>query len=130
MGDRSLIVVSNNTDETLLIMYGHWSGSDNLQAVHNVMAKTNRIGDNYIVAELFHEFSVNLGGYAGTGSGSFGMWADTAKTFVEGWVDSPTVYVNADTGDYTCDDEEYSPPIPKPPVANSPEQDIVYGSAK
>lgn len=130
MGDRSLIVVSNNTDTNLLVMYGHWSGQDNLQAVHNVMAQTSRIGDNYIVAELFHEFSVVLGGYGGIGTGSFGIWADRSETFDEGWVDSPSVYVNADTGDYTCDGVDYSRPAPKPPVANKAEQNVVYGSAE
>jgi hypothetical protein len=127
MGDRSLIVITNNTDTNLLVMYGHWSGQDNLQAVHNVIEKTSRIGDNYIVAEIFHEFSVELGGYAGIGSGSFGMWADRAETFDEGWVDSPSVYLNADTGDYTCDGVDYSKPTPK---ATEPEQDVVYGSPK
>jgi hypothetical protein len=127
MGDRSLIVITNNTDENLLVMYGHWSGGDNLQAVHNVIEKTGRIGDNYIVAEVFHEFSVVLGGYSGIGSGSFGMWADRLDTFDEGWIDSPTVYLNADTGDYTCDGVDYSKPIPEPPKADKPEQDVVYG---
>jgi hypothetical protein len=130
MGDRSLIVITNNTDTNLMVMYGHWSGSDNLQAVHNVIEKTGRIGDNYVVAEIFHEFSVVLGGYGGIGTGSFGMWADRSETFDEGWIDSPTVYVNADTGDYTCDGVDYSRPVPKPPVANKAEQDVVYGSAE
>jgi len=127
MGNRSLIVVSNNSDTNLVVMYGHWSGEQNLEAVHNVMADTGRIGDNYLVAELFHEFSVNLGGYSGTGSLSFGIWADRAETFSEGWVDSPSVFVNMDTGDYTCDGVDYSPPSPEPPKADKPEQDVVYG---
>jgi len=130
MGDRSLIIITNNTDENLLVMYGHWSGSDNLQAVHNVMAETSRIGDHYLLAELFHEFSVVLGGYSGTGSGSFGMWADRLDTFDEGWIDSPSVWLNADTGDYACDGVDYSPPSPEPPKADKPEQDVVYEAGK
>lgn len=126
MGDRSLIVVSNNSNTNLVVMYGHWSGEQNLEAVRNVMADTNRIGDNYLVAELFHEFSVVLGGYAGTGSLSFGIWADRAETFSEGWVDSPTVFVNQDTGEYSCNGETYLAEGTKPKL--EPEKDVIYGS--
>jgi hypothetical protein len=91
MGDRSLIVVSNEQNTNLIVMYGHWSGSDNLTAVHNVMADTGRVGDHYLVAELFHEFSVVLGGYAGIGSNGFGIWADRTETFSEIQVSIPVM---------------------------------------
>ena len=125
MGDRSLIVVSNEQNTNLIVMYGHWSGSDNLTAVHNVMADTGRVGDHYLVAELFHEFSVVLGGYAGIGSNGFGLWADRTETFSEGWVDSPSVYVNQDTGEYSCNGESFGNY-----KNSSPEPDVVYGGGE
>ena len=99
MGDRSLIVMRDNSSDLEIVMYGHWSGDDNLTAVRNILSKTGRIGDCYLVAEIFHEFSVVLGGYDGIGFGSFGIYA-AQKGFDEGWTDSPTVYVNVDTGEY------------------------------
>jgi hypothetical protein len=94
------------------LLYGHWSGEDNLTAVQSVMERTTRIGDTaYLVAQLFWEFA-RLGNY--DGELSFGITAGHIGD--EAWTDSPTVYVEADTGAYRCDgvtynDETYPNPI-------------------
>jgi hypothetical protein len=90
--------------------------------VRNVLARSGRVGDtSYLTAQLFHEFSVNLGAY--DGELSFGIY--TAETDSdEGWIDSPTVYVNADNGNYEYDGTTYEygkEPQPKP------EPNLVYG---
>lgn len=104
MGNRSLIIIRSSDFGTNEIrLYGHWSGEDNINAVRNVLAQTDRVGDpSYLIAQLFHEFAVVLGGYGG-GLG-FGIslassWDD------EGWIDNETVIVDADTGNYTYGDE-------------------------
>jgi hypothetical protein len=104
MGDRSLIVMRDNSSDLEIVMYGHWSGDDNLTAVRNILSKTSRVGDCYLVAEVFHEFSVVLGGYSGLDFGSFGIFA-AQKGFDEGWIDAPTIYVNVDTGEYEYEGE-------------------------
>jgi hypothetical protein len=99
MGNRSLIVVrAENLGEQEIRFYGHWSGTDNVEAVRNVLARSGRVGDpSYLTAQFFHEFSVNLGGY--DGELSFGIYTAEVDSD-EGWIDSPTVYVNADNGNY------------------------------
>lgn len=106
MGNRSLIVVrAENLNGQEIRFYGHWSGTDNLEAVRNVLARTGRVGDpSYLTAQLFHEFSVNLGGY--DGELSFGIYSAEVDSD-EGWIDSPTVYVNADNGNYEYDGTFY-----------------------
>lgn len=104
MGDRSLIVMRDNSSDLEIVMYGHWSGTENLTAVRNILSKTGRIGDCYLVAEIFHEFSVVLAGYTGLDFGSFGIYA-AQKGFDEGWTDAPTIYVNVDTGEYEYEGE-------------------------
>jgi hypothetical protein len=123
MGNRSLIVVrAENLGEQEIRFYGHWSGTDNVEAVRNVLARTGRVGDpSYLTAQLFHEFSVNLGAY--DGELSFGIYCAEVDSD-EGWIDSPTVYVNADNGNYEYDGTTYEygkEPQPKP------EPDFVYG---
>lgn len=105
MGDRSLVVIKSEGNPADIVIYGHWSGEDNLRAVREVLSKTGRVGDPYLVAEIFYEFAVALGGFSGTGYGSFGIWTalDGAD---EGWIDAPTIYVNQDTGAYTYEGVE------------------------
>lgn len=107
MGNRSLIIIrSKNLGNQEIRLYGHWSGEDNVQAVRNVLARTNRVGDDsYLTAQLFHEFSVNLGGY--DGNLSFGIYCAEVGSD-EGWIDSPTVYINADYGHYEYDGTTYT----------------------
>jgi hypothetical protein len=98
MGDRSLIVINSKNFKAPITLYGHWSGGDNLVAVRNVLARTDRIGDvNYLTAQIFYEFAVALGGYEG--KLSFGI---DAYGYEEGsaWVDNDTITVNADNGEY------------------------------
>jgi len=105
MGDRSLIIVRSSDFGTNEIrLYGHWAGDSNLTAVQNVIARAgNRVGDSsYLTAQLFHEFAVTLGGYAGTlgyGISLASSWDD------EGWIDNETVIIDADNGNYTCGGE-------------------------
>ena len=96
MGDRSLIVVKSKSLPTPITFYGHWSGTDNLEAVRNVLARTGRIGDaSYLTAQLFFEFA-KLGNY--DGELSFGI--DTYEDGEDIWMDNPSVFVDADTGVY------------------------------
>jgi hypothetical protein len=118
MGNRSYIQINADGLEVPVLLYGHWSGTDNILAVQRVLEKTARLGDvSYLTAQLFWEFS-RLGSY----DGSLGFGIEQGhiddKT---AWVDSPTVYVDADTGIYTYDGVEHrefatSEPIdyPKP----------------
>jgi hypothetical protein len=129
MGNRSLIIIrSKDFDNNNEIrFYGHWSGTDNFTAVQNVMARTGRVGDpSYLTAQLFHEFSVNLGAY--DGELSFGIYtAETGSD--EGWTDSPTVYINADFGYYEYDGTTYEArpnSSVKPPKILNCEPDVVY----
>ena len=102
MGDRSFIVVEATDFKAPITFYGHWSGEQNVEAVRNVLARTGRIGDvSYLTAQLFHEFAT-LGGY--DGELSFGIDAYGADPDTVG--DNPTVYVNANTGEYRIGDGE------------------------
>jgi len=99
MGDRSYIQVDSESFELPIVLYGHWSGEDNVVAVQNVLARTDRVGDpSYLTAQLFYEFA-RLGNY--DGELSFGI--DTGEVGTEAWTDAPTVYVNADTGEAKYD---------------------------
>jgi hypothetical protein len=100
MGNRSLIVVKAEAFTTPITFYGHWSGEDNITAVRNVLERTGRIGDSsYLAAQIFFEFAT-LGGY--DGELSFGI--DTFSGEDDFWMDNATVFVNADTGEYTVND--------------------------
>jgi hypothetical protein len=95
MGDRSHIVVRETATqkENLVIMYGHYAGNDNLKAVENVLATTDRIGDPYLTAQLFYEFT-RLGNYEGTLG--FGLWVGDLDDIDES--DNNAVIVDIDTG--------------------------------
>ena len=96
MGNRAYIQIDSKRLETPIILYGHWSGDDNLTAVKNVLERTDRIGDaSYLAAQIFYEFAFTLGSY----DGGLGFGIDTGHLSSEmGNVDN--VYVNADTGEY------------------------------
>jgi hypothetical protein len=99
MGNRAYIQVDSVRFQTPVIFYGHWSGTDNLTAVQNVLARTARIGDpSYLTAQIFYEFS-RLGSY--DGELSFGI--ETGHLTGSEWGDAPSVLVNADTGEYVID---------------------------
>lgn len=105
MGNRSYIQVDTNNGTDSVLLYGHWSGEDNLTAIRNVLARTDRLGDvSYLTAQIFYEFAVALGGY--DGNLSFGIQA--GKLNGDEWENSPSVRVNADTGVYWVDDEEHT----------------------
>ncbi len=109
MGNRAYIQVDSHRFQTPIIFYGHWSGTDNLTAVKNVLARTARIGDpSYLTAQLFYEFA-KLGEY--DGSLSFGI--ESGCLTGNEWSDVPSVLVNADTGEYAIDGQvfvEFVPP--------------------
>jgi hypothetical protein len=104
MGNRSSIIITSEQFPTPIYLYGHWSGDDNIRAVRNVMERTTRVGDpNYLTAQLFYEFAINLGKYEG--DLSFGI--GTYPTDTTDWDDNLPIYVNADTGEVV---ETYDPP--------------------
>lgn len=100
MGYRSHItIVSKDADP--ITLYGHWSNTLNEQAVRNVLARTDRIGDHaYLTAQIFWEFA-QLSCY--DGEIGLGIWAGTSEGV---WFDAPTIIVNADTGEYCREGEE------------------------
>lgn len=101
MGNRAWIQISSQQFETPISLYGHWSGEDNLTAVIKTLENTDRIGDpSYLTAQIFFHFT-ELAGYEG-GTG-FGISTGEAPAYDN--VD--TVYVDADTGEYTYQDEVY-----------------------
>jgi hypothetical protein len=108
MGNRSVITVVSS--EATVSLYGHWAGETNLEAVRNVLSRTDRIGNHdYLTAQLFHEFAVNLGNYDGTLG--YGI---TAGEYESDWLDNPTVIVNAETGEYCLEGEETITEFAKP----------------
>lgn len=104
MGNRAHIVVQAKGQQDI-VFYGHWSGDDNLTAVRNVLERTGRIGDtSYLTAQLFWEFAT-LGQY----DGELGFGISTCEKFDEAneWTNVPTVFVDADTGEYTIEGETH-----------------------
>jgi hypothetical protein len=104
MGNRAFIQIDSKRFETPIILYGHWSGEDNLTAVKTVLERTTRIGDpSYLAAQIFYEFATVLGDY--DGELSFGI--DTG--YLAGREDKnvPSVFVNADTGEYSYEGVSY-----------------------
>ena len=76
MGDRSSIYIASKHFPHPVALYGHWSGQDNLVAVANVLARTDRVGDpNYLTAQVFYEFAVS-NGYTGNLSFGIGTYED------------------------------------------------------
>lgn len=106
MGNRSQIVIRETASQTdnLVILYGHWAGDDNNQAVETVLKKTDRIGDStYLTAQVFYEFMTQSGRpYDGLG---FGLFVGTLDDIDES--DNPAVILDADTGLVTYRGESY-----------------------
>lgn len=105
MGDRSSIVIRSKQFATPISFYGHWAGTSHIEAVRNVLARTDRVGDaNYLAAQIFWEFAVNLNQYDGKLSFGIGAFENTDDT----WDNHPSVYVDADTGEieYAGEDED------------------------
>lgn len=97
MGNRAYIEVQSNLLTEPVIIYGHYSGEDNLTAVQNVLARTDRVGDpSYLAAQIFYEFSVTLGKY----DGGLGFGIYTGSLNGDEWANVPSVVVNADTGEF------------------------------
>jgi hypothetical protein len=104
MGDRSSIYITNDTDDSVIRIYGHWSGDDNAKAVANLLNKTDRVGDPmYLTAQMFYEFAIIQGGY--TGGLGFGIGSATYIDYTE---DNPAIVVNADTGEVKYEDTQYT----------------------
>jgi hypothetical protein len=97
MGNRAFIQIDSERFAMPIVLYGHWSGEDNLTAVKNVLDRTSRVGDpEYLAAQIFYEFAITLGGY--DGNLSFGISSGVIGS--GSWQDVEPVYVNADTGEY------------------------------
>jgi hypothetical protein len=104
MGDRSSIYITSEGLSKPIQLYGHWTGSDNLVAVANVLNRTDRIGDpSYLTAQLFYQFAVIQGGY--TGSLGFGI---NSVDVVDNTDDNPLIVVSADTGEVAYRGEHYT----------------------
>lgn len=103
MGNRAYIEITTGASELDTIsIYGHWAGDSNLEAVRNVLGRTDRIGEHsYLTAQIFHEWAFNLNGY--NGDTGFGIMAGSGDE-----EENPTVYVNADNGSYTYQGIEYT----------------------
>lgn len=103
MGNRAYIQIDSERLPESVLLYGHWSGDDNLTAVRNVLARTDRIGDpTYLTAQLFWEFT-RLADY----DGKLGFGIDVGVMANDVYGDVPTIYVNADRGTYVYDGVTY-----------------------
>jgi len=95
MGDRSTIVVTSETLDHPITLYGHSAGDSNLSAAERVLARTDRVGDPvYLVAQLFYEFAVSENNY--DGNLGFGI---ATQSRIDGDAWNPTVIIDADTGE-------------------------------
>ena len=98
MGDRSLIVIESEQFATPITLYGHWSGTSNIDAVKSVLARTGRVGDpSYLTAQLFYKFAVELGKYDGNLSFGIDAFGGTPQE-INATMDTDAIVVNADKG--------------------------------
>jgi hypothetical protein len=98
MGNRSAIIIESERFITPITLYGHWSGSDNLTAVANVLGRTDRIGDpSYLTAQLFYEFAVRLGNYDGNLSFGIDAFGGTPQE-INATMDIDAIVVDVDKG--------------------------------
>lgn len=96
MGNRAVIAIQQDeTDENnFVLLYGHHSGGDNLNAVLETMKRTSRIGDPaYLTAQIFYEFA-RFGDY--NGELGFGIYTGGREAIDE--TDNPAVFVNPYNG--------------------------------
>jgi len=104
MGDRSSIYLVSEIDDSIIRIYGHWSGTDNAVAVANLLNKTERVGDfTYLTAQAFYEFAIVEGNYKG--STGFGIGSASSVDYTE---DNPPIVVNADTGEVQYENTHYT----------------------
>ena len=103
MGNRAYIQIDSNRLPESILLYGHWSGDDNLKAVQTALQLTDRIGDaTYLAAQIFYQFTT-LAHY----DGRLGFGIDVGTMANDIYGDVPTVYVNADTGVYEYEGMAY-----------------------
>jgi hypothetical protein len=103
MGNRAVIAIQQDETETdnFVLLYGHYSGGDNLNAVLNTLRRTDRIGDPaYLTAQIFYEFA-RMGDY--NGELGFGIYQGTRGAIDE--TDNPAVFVNPYNGVITYQGE-------------------------
>jgi hypothetical protein len=106
MGDRAYIEITSENFDSAIVLYGHWSGEDNLKAVKAVLEFTDRINDaSYLVAQIFNKFAIEIGKY--DGSLGYGISAITPDEGYYDWADNPVVFVNADNGNYSVGGDEW-----------------------
>lgn len=107
MGNRVWTVISSNDfDGKDIGIYQHWFGDKNLAVVKEVLEVTGRIGDaSYLTAAIISAL-MNASDY--DGRESFGISpVDKWDVQYDNWGDNPTLYVDADTGNYTYEDVTY-----------------------
>lgn len=99
MGARSHIVIES-AGTVPVILYGHWAGERNLEAVKEAEQAGARMqGDpEYLTASLFHFFAKDHNGVTG-----YGISASHEIQPNELDCNYSPVYVNADTGEYRLD---------------------------
>jgi len=96
MGNNSYIVIESDSFDVPLAIYGHWVGDDNVRAVEDTLLVTDRIGDaSYLAAQIFHTLTTQ---HHYDGKSGFGL--SVGDPF-NAWIDAPTVYVDADKGEYS-----------------------------
>jgi len=103
MGNRAVIAIQQDeTDgDNFVLLYGHYSGGDNLNAVLNTLRRTDRIGDPaYLTAQIFYEFA-KMGDY--NGELGFGIYQGNRNAIDE--TDNPAVFVNPYNGVITYQGE-------------------------
>ena len=103
MGNRAVIAIQQDEEDNnkFILLYGHHSGGDNLNAVLNTLRRTDRIGDPaYLTAQIFYEFA-RFGDYSG--ELGFGIYAGSREQIDE--TDNPAVFVNPYDGVITYQGE-------------------------
>lgn len=99
MGNRAVIAIQQDekNQDNFVLLYGHWSGGDNLNAVLNTLKRTDRIGDPaYLTAQIFYEFA-KMGDY--NGELGFGIYTGNRNQIDQ--TDNPAVFVNPYNGEIT-----------------------------
>jgi len=103
MGNRAVIAIQQDETENdnFILLYGHYSGVDNLNAVLETLRRTDRIGDPaYLTAQIFYQFA-RMGDY--NGELGFGIYQGSRSAIDE--TDNPAVFVNPYNGEITYQGE-------------------------
>ena len=102
MGDRVTVSISSKDHETPINIYSHWSGNSVYQVVTDTLASSDRIGDgSYLTAQIIHAVFTE---YGYDGKLSFGVWSGEVSS--DNWDDNPTMFVDADNGQWRIGDGE------------------------